>query len=149
MNAISPMIVRFLSSRIATRLNLAFFVAGLAFALITCYSDSAAASCGDYLIVNGKPVADHQMPEHESDRVPGQQNSKESPFPSCSGPNCSNRPAPGVPNPEAPTNLRSLGPADLVKLLDLGFGPRRMSRVPESERGAFYLPSEVFRPPAV
>lgn len=67
----------------------------------------------------------------------------------CSGPNCSSSPVPLAPVPAVPVNLlRSLDPAALLELASTSSETRRAIELPESERGARYLPSSIFRPPA-
>ena len=119
------------------------------------WAQSASASCGNYLFRNGKPVAGHSMPEHQvvqgstvefaNSDVPVQ-----APVRRCSGPNCSSSPVPLAPVPAVPVNLlRSLDPAVLLELTSVSSETRRATELPESERGARYLPSSIFRPPAV
>jgi hypothetical protein len=126
--------------------------------IVLSWTQSASASCGNYLFRNGKPVAGHSMPEHQvvveatagfadlaSSDVPVQ-----APVRRCSGPNCSNSPVPLAPVPAVPVNLlRSLDPAALLELASASSETRRAIELPESERGARYLPSSIFRPPAV
>ncbi|RLS77880.1 MAG: hypothetical protein DWI00_04540 [Planctomycetota bacterium] len=125
--------------------------------VVLSWTQSASASCGDYLFRNGKPVAGHAMPEHQivqdasfdfgelaSPEVPVQ-----APVRRCSGPNCSSSPVPLAPVPAVPVNLlRSLDPAALLELASVTSETRRAMELPESERGARYLPSSIFRPPA-
>ena len=124
--------------------------------VVLSWTQSASASCGNYLFRNGKPVAGHSMPEHQvvdaivnfgdlaDSGVPLQ-----SPVRRCSGPNCSSSPVPLAPVPAVPVNLlRSLDPAALLELASASSETRRAVELPESERGAHYLPSSIFRPPA-
>ena len=125
--------------------------------VVLSWTQSASASCGNYLFRNGKPVAGHSMPEHQiiqdttidfgalaSPEVPVQ-----APVRRCSGPNCSSSPVPLAPVPAVPVNLlRSLDPAALLELASTSSESRRAIELPESERGARYLPSSIFRPPA-
>ncbi len=120
-------------------------------------TQSVSASCGDYLFRNGKPVADHSMAEQQlvhvttvdfadlaNSEVPVQ-----APVRRCSGPNCSSSPVPLAPVPAVPVNLmRSLDPAALLEMASASSETRRAIELPESERGARYLPSSIFRPPA-
>lgn len=120
-------------------------------------TDNVAASCGNYLLRHGVPVQTH--------RDDGQDNIDEIDFivdvsvasgiprnrsiPPCSGPNCSRSPVPLAPVPVVPVNLlRSLDPAALLELASGSSETRRAIELPESERGARYLPSSIFRPPA-
>ncbi|MFO1001242.1 MAG: hypothetical protein U0936_12935 [Planctomycetaceae bacterium] len=121
------------------------------------WTQSASASCGNYLFRNGVPVAGHSMPEHQivhdttvdfgelaDSGMPVQ-----APVRRCSGPNCSSSPVPLVPVPAVPVNLlRSVEPAALLELASASSETRRCIELPESERGARYLPSSIFRPPA-
>lgn len=121
------------------------------------WTQSASASCGSYLFRNGKPVAGHSMAEHQivvdasvdfgdlaNSDVPAQ-----APVRRCIGPNCSSSPVPLAPVPTVPVNLlRSLDPAALLELASASSETRRAIELPESERGARYLPSSIFRPPA-
>jgi hypothetical protein len=125
--------------------------------VVLSWTQSASASCGNYLFRNGKPVAGHSMPEHQvvdatvdfgdlaNSEVPVQ-----APVRRCSGPNCSSSPVPLAPVPAVPVNLlRSLDPAALLEMASASSETRRAIELPESERGARYLPSSIFRPPAV
>ena len=124
--------------------------------IVLSWTQTASASCGNYLFRNGKPVAGHSMPEHQvvqdsaidfadvASEVPVQ-----APVRRCSGPNCSSSPVPLAPMPAVPVNLlRSLDPAALLELASSSSETRRAIELPESERGARYLPSSIFRPPA-
>lgn len=125
--------------------------------IVLSWTQSASASCGNYLFRNGNPVAGHAMPEHEivqdvtvdfgqlaSTDLPVQ-----APVRPCSGPNCSSSPVPLAPVPAVPVNLlRSLDPAALLVLASSSSQTRGAIELPESERGARYLPSLIFRPPA-
>ena len=125
--------------------------------VVLSWTQTASASCGNYLFRNGKPVAGHAMSELEivkdsavdfgqsaSPDVPVQ-----APVRRCSGPNCSSSPVPLAPVPAVPVNLlRSLDPAALLELASSSSETRRAIELPESERGARYLPSSIFRPPA-
>ncbi|MBL8819213.1 MAG: hypothetical protein JNL58_24495 [Planctomyces sp.] len=120
-------------------------------------SGSAAASCGDYLFRNGKPVAGHSTSEgHWLKNSWGSFELLESPVTPvdvpvrrCSGPNCSGNPLPLLPVPSGPTNQLRDNDADLLlEMLSLRINSGRSVELPESERGARYLPSTIFRPPA-
>ena len=122
------------------------------------WTQSASASCGNYLFRNGKPVAGHSMPEHQIvqnatvvlGELPLMDAPIQAPVRRCSGPNCSSSPVPLAPVPAVPANLlRSLDPAALLELASTSSETRRAIELPESERGARYLPSSIFRPPAV
>ncbi len=130
----------------------------VALGVVLSWTQSASASCGNYLFRNGKPVAGHSMSEHQivqdaavvfgvlaNSEVPVQ-----APVRRCSGPNCSSSPVPLAPVPALPVNfLRSVDPAALLELASTSSETRRAIELPESERGARYLPSSIFRPPAV
>ncbi len=121
-------------------------------------STSASASCGHYLFRNGKPVVDHAMiHSNVAVNVVAESNSQKdtdsplsTPIRRCIGPNCSGSKVPIAPTPFAP--LRLLPGADSAVLLESHVGhdnQRKVTAIPESERGARYLPSLIFRPPAV
>jgi hypothetical protein len=125
-------------------------LAAVALATLLSCSQTASASCGDYLFRNGKPVAEHAMVEQADQLSPDTRNTKSLPTPhrGCTGPNCSKYPVPERPIPAAPNSqLRVLDPAalpgSLIPPVDTFFA----NVFPESERGARYLPSHVFRPP--
>lgn len=126
--------------------------------VVLSWTQSASASCGNYLFRNGKPVAGHSMPEHQvvveatvdSADLANLEVPVQAPVRRCSGPNCSSSPVPLAPVPAVPVNvLRSLDPAALLELASVSSETRRAIELPESERGARYLPSSIFRPPAV
>jgi hypothetical protein len=120
-------------------------------------TDNVAASCGNYLFRHGIPVQIHGDDGQASiddtgfavdvlfaSGVPRQHT-----IPPCRGPNCSRSPVPLAPVPAVPVNLlRSLDPAALLELASASTETRRAIELPESERGARYLPSSIFRPPA-
>lgn len=125
--------------------------------IVLSWTQSASASCGNYLFRNGKPVAGHSMAENQA--VHGSQPDigefadstapVQVPVRRCSGPNCSSSPVPLAPVPAVPVNLlRSLDPAALLELASVSSETRQAIELPESERGARYLPSSIFRPPA-
>lgn len=121
-------------------------------------SNTASASCGDYLFRNGKPVSDHRMShigrsaEHDVviDKFGSTNGPSRAPVRRCNGPNCSNSPVPFAPMPSAPlSQIRSSEPAVLLESIMCSIETREAIEFPESERGARYMPSSVFRPPAV
>ncbi len=140
------------ATRNASAMVLGCTVAGL----LACNPESALATCGDYLYRNGKPVSDHSISEHPGSLTQESPASKSrgrrsplAPLGGCSGPHCSNQPIPLDPTPAVPiSQLRSLDAAALLLSHGLGCGSRGTIQPPDSERGAFYLPSEVYRPPA-
>lgn len=126
------------------------------FTVLLAGSKSASATCGNYLFRNGKPVADHTMTHaqtlQESNLVLGQFATRSAPVQMpvrrCNGPNCSNSPLPFAPVPSAPiSQLRGFDPAALLESISLSAGTQEGIELPESERGARYLPSSIFRPP--
>lgn len=115
------------------------------------------AGCGDYLFRNGMAVSDHTMSERvsmlhdavdlESFRFP--ESLPEAPVSRCHGPNCSRSPVPFAPMPFVPgISLQGSEPAALLEGLIVPTEIRGQIEWPESERGARYLPSSIFRPPA-
>ena len=114
------------------------------------WSSTASASCGNYLYRNGKQVTDSSfsMNDHNDSRVSGKIPAG-MPVPPCHGPNCSGNPIPLAPVPVAPTNLiRGFDQATILESLTDSTSPSRVIEIPESERGARFVPSSVFRPPA-
>ena len=122
-------------------------VATISVALV--WSSTASASCGNYLYRNGKPVADSSLmndhnKDHAASRIPAGM-----PVPPCHGPNCSGNPIPLAPMPIAPTNLiRGFDQATILESLADSTSPSGAIEIPESERGARFVPSSIFRPPA-
>ncbi len=111
------------------------------------------ASCGDYLFRNGKPVSGHSMSvtAQEAVLLPGgltgvaPQNS----VPRCSGPNCSSRPIPHFPVPQVPTgHVKGFRAECVLESLAEQQLSSEMLENPQSERGAFFEPLPIFRPPA-
>ena len=120
-----------------------FVVFGLASA------STASASCGNYLYRNGKPVSDEHssIAVHEASRSNDQESTK-IPAPPCHGPNCSKNPVPLMPVPVTPTTVgQGFDQAAILEALAQVSSPPRGTEVPESERGACFVPSSVFRPP--
>lgn len=118
---------------------------------------NASASCGDYLIRQGQPVSSHWLNRVEAvsyrDQVfhqPGSANAPEqAPIPRCSGPGCSSSPIPFSPSTSAPLRqTQTTEPAALLEAILLSKDAQETRELPESERGALYLPSTFFRPPA-
>lgn len=124
--------------------------------VVLSWTQSASASCGDYLFRNGKAVSGHSMSEqaivvHAVDfaDLANSETPVQVPVRRCSGPHCSSSPVPLAPVPAVPVNLiRSLDPAALLEMASTSSETRRAIELPESERGARYLPSSIFRPPA-
>lgn len=114
------------------------------------WSSAASASCGNYLYRNGKRVTDSSFSmndrnqDHASAKIPA-----EMPVPPCHGPNCSGNPIPLAPVPVAPTVLiRGFDQAAILESLADSTSPSERIEFPESERGARFVPSSIFRPPA-
>ncbi len=118
-------------------------------------ASSASASCGNYLYRNGRPVSTHSMPMHSmntnsTDRQVSENSPVEMPVHRCSGPNCSNSPVPMTPLPAAPSNqIRGFDQAAILESLVKTDSSQAAQNRPESERGARFEPSSIFRPPAV
>jgi hypothetical protein len=118
------------------------------------WMSTASASCGNYLYRNGRPVVNHDMhvetaAANEDAAGPIQRRSHELPVRKCSGPNCSRSSLPLAPVPAAPSNLiRGFDPAAILETLLHVDQTRGAMHVPQSERGARYEPSSIFRPPA-
>ena len=123
-------------------------VATISMALV--WTSTAAASCGNYLYRNGKQVTDSSfsMNEHNENHA-SNQIPVDMPVPPCHGPNCSRNPIPLAPVPVAPTNLiRGFDQATILESLTDSALPSGAIEIPESERGARFVPSSIFRPPA-
>ena len=118
-------------------------------------ASSASASCGNYLYRNGRPVSTHSMPVHSVNTNSADSNVSENPpvevpVHRCSGPNCSNSPVPMAPLPAAPSNeIRGFDQAAILESLVKTETTQAAQNRPESERGARFEPSSIFRPPAV
>ena len=124
-------------------------VAVAAITVASVLSSTASASCGNYLYRNGKQVTDSSFSmnehneNHASSRIPA-----DMPVPPCHGPNCSRNPTPLAPVPVAPTNLiRGFDQATILESLADSTSPSGAIEIPESERGARFVPSSIFRPP--
>ncbi len=114
-------------------------------------AETASASCGNYLFRNGKPVSSHSMDQTtgmESESPHSEALPLEVPMRRCSGPNCSSNPLPLAPVPAAPLRLGSVfDQAAILEKLAQADLSRSVIEIPESERGACYEPSSIFRPP--
>ncbi len=113
-------------------------------------TSTASASCGNYLYRNGKQVSksSFSMNDHNENFASGKM-PVGIPVPPCHGPNCSSNPIPLAPVPVAPTNLiRGFDQATILESLADSTSPAGASEIPESERGARFVPSSIFRPPA-
>jgi hypothetical protein len=120
------------------------------FSVASAWSTLASASCGNYLYRNGKPVSDSSfsMNDHTENDAAGK-TPAQMPVPPCHGPNCSGNPIPLAPVPVAPTNLiRGFDQATILESLADSTSPSGAIEIPESERGARFVPSSIFRPPA-
>lgn len=118
------------------------------------WTSSASASCGNYLHRNGQPVSGHVVSMDSvtgvhAEGISSNKTPLEVPVRRCSGPNCSSNPLPLAPVPVAPVNLfRTVDPGVILQSLTDADSVREGLQVPQSERGAFFEPSSVFRPPA-
>ena len=118
------------------------------------WTASASASCGNYLHRNGQPVSGHlvsmdSLSGVHAEGISSNEAPLEVPVRRCSGPNCSSSPLPLAPVPVAPVNLfRTVDPAVILESATDPDSTRDGIQVPQSERGAFFEPSSVFRPPA-
>ena len=75
--------------------------------------------------------------------------SPENSVPKCSGPNCSSRPISHFPASQIPRVLVKGFRAECVlESLTEPQDPSEMLENPQSERGAFFEPLPIFRPPA-
>lgn len=135
---------------------------GVSFRRVTCaavmavvslnWTVSASASCGNYLHRNGQPVSGHLLAMDpltgpQSAEIPSTEMPLKVPVHRCSGPNCSGSRIPL--EPVAPVNLfRVVDPAVILESLADANSARDGVQVPQSERGACFEPSSVFRPPA-
>ena len=112
------------------------------------------ASCGDYLFRNGSPVSGHLMSVTAQEMVlsAGRLISVAPPqnsVPRCSGPNCSSRPIPHFPVSQVPPGLvKGLRAECVLESLAEQQLSSEMLENPQSERGAFFEPLPIFRPPA-
>lgn len=130
------------------------FVMMLAVLVVCSWMQSASATCGNYLFRNGKPASAHTMTVDTAAGV--QQNDGVTanvppvpPVAPCSGPNCSRSRMPLVPVPAAPSNLiRNFDQATILEVLSNASQMFGAMEIPTSERGACYVPSSIFRPPA-
>lgn len=126
----------------------------LAFLAALSWHASASASCGNYLFRNGKPVADHgismgEMHSNTAENSASQGDPDGLPARPCSGPNCSSNPIPFAPVPPVPSTLmRGFDQAAVLESLASSQPDSVGIVIPESERGACYEPSSIFRPPA-
>jgi len=130
------------------------FVMMLAVVTVISWMQSASATCGNYLFRNGKPVSVHTMAE---DTAVGVQHDDQvtpnappvTPAAPCSGPNCSRSRMPLAPVPATPARLiRNVDQATLPETLSSASQLFDAMEIPQSERGACYEPSSIFRPPA-
>jgi hypothetical protein len=127
----------------------------MAFLAALSWNSSASASCGNYLFRNGKPVGDHDMAtsvahSQSGDGPVSAGDSRDMPAKPCSGPNCSSSPLPFAPVPAAPSTLiRGFDQAAVLESLATPQMHSGAIEIPESERGACFEPSSIFRPPAI
>ena len=121
----------------------------------TMWTETATAStCGHYLYRNGKPVGNHETNMQSVNPTATAGNSAQNspielPVRRCSGPNCSENPTPLAPVPPAPVHLiRGFDQMAILESLSRPPVTRDAIEIPESERGARFEPSTIFRPPA-
>lgn len=118
--------------------------------VVMVWSTTASASCGNYLYRNGKQVTDSSfsMNDHNENQA-SRKTPAGMPVPPCHGPNCSGNPIPLAPVPVAPTNLiRGFDQATILESLADSTSASGEIEIPASERGARFVPSSIFRPPA-
>ena len=112
------------------------------------------ASCGNYLYRNGKPVSWHavSIASQESRLLAGGSIGFAPPHesvPPCSGPNCSSRPMPHFPVSQVPLGLvKGLRAECILESMAEHQPASETLEHPQSERGAFFEPLPIFRPPA-
>ncbi len=110
---------------------------------------TASATCGDYLRLDGNPTGHTHFPAGESLAVVmGHRVPTGLPAPPCHGPNCSDNSVPTMPAPFAPPKLvQGFDEVAIIVALTQRPSPLTGREIPESERGASFVPSSVFRPP--
>jgi hypothetical protein len=128
----------------------AVLTAALVMAFLWCGAVNA--SCGNYLFRHGKSVTDasfsFSLNDHNEKYAAGQTPAG-MPVPPCHGPNCSGNPIPLAPVPVAPGNLiPGFDQATILESHADSTSPSGTIEIPESERGARFVPSSIFRPPA-
>ncbi len=157
-NALPPQNPTSVGRRVLLNRVTEFVVVAAVLILFVASSPKASASCGDYLYRNGTPVSGHSMPhtlpmDDLQNRSEPEATSQNSPFQlparRCSGPNCSRSPLPVAPLPAAPSNLiHGFDQMAILEALDRTESSRGCLDIPQSERGSFFEPSSIFRPPA-
>ena len=132
-------------------LRLRIVTAVVFFCGLSVASQSASASCGDYLLRHGKSVSNYAVPMNpvtDSGDLKSESHPLELPIRHCSGPDCSNGPLPLAPVPATPSSLpRGIDPAAILEKFFQSCTTRGAFEIPESERGACCEPSSIFRPP--
>ena len=140
-----------------SRDNLRLFLAILIVVLVqwSRFANSAVASCADYLLQHSKPVINHFSDTgHYKSLVSLAIVDPFTPLrpasTPCNGPHCSRTPDPIAPV-EAPSTVRLRNSDQAALLADLAHPKSNGERliIPESERGAFFEPRPLFRPPCL
>lgn len=113
--------------------------------------DARAETCGHYLFKNGQPVAGSDR-SLNADAIAAatrhQQHLPALPKAPCDGPGCRKQTLPLVPPPAAPLSVTASDPAAILDvLLSANTCVDSMASF-QSETGAHWVASEVFRPPA-
>jgi len=125
-----------------------------AFSITLACSGSVTASCGSYLFKHGMNLERKVLPSDSLLLMQAEGMSRhgiplEIPVRHCSGPNCSSSPLPLAPIPVVPVNpIRGSVDAIVLQRQVEADSCSRHNQIPQSERGAFFEPSSIFRPPA-
>ena len=115
---------------------------------------SAFGSCGDYLHRHGRTIDFHvgsfgSLADHDQSILPATSIPRQLPVRRCHGPNCSGSPTPHI--PQAPISFSVAGRTDCAFLPKFEFdcdATHCGNRIPQSERGDYFTPDSIFRPPA-
>lgn len=119
-------------------------------------SQTASASCGDYLFRNGVRVSHNAMRSTnvgsahlQNVNVDDQVNVPvPAPVHRCTGPNCSSTPTPFAPVPSAPVNeVPGQDMATLLAGVSLNGNRESLQELPGSDGVAIFVPGKIFRPP--
>lgn len=112
-------------------------------------ASTASATCGEYLRLDGNPTGHMHFPAGDYlAAVNGHSMPGGLPAPPCHGPNCSDNSVPTMPVPVAPpTSIQGFDDVAIIVALTQRPSPLTGREIPESERGASFAPSSVFRPP--
>jgi hypothetical protein len=112
---------------------------------------AAKGSCGSYLYRKGQPVSGHPMGSMIAASPVAATAGDEQPFEhKCSGPDCRRSASPRGPAPlPAPVDFGRFSKSSMLGgKQDRADASIETMRHPASERGAFFEPQSVFRPPA-